>query len=543
MRPLIAAALVICAVFLRGAPAVAAGERFSGMTAERWRADLETFAKLAPERHGNLYRFVTPDAFARELRALEEQLPGLDDDAVVAGLMKIVATLGDGHDHVVAPCGNGNATNFPVRLRRFTDGILVTAAPHELAPVLGARLVALEGKPIESVWNAVTPAIPHDHRNDSVGASAGTFLTCSGLLHGLGLIARTSEAAFTFERNGRRTTLQLHPQVSAGSTFLPPPPDWDVFAGTRVPLARSSSALAWYRWIESDAVLYVQVNAVANPPGTTLAKFADEVFRAADAHPVRTFVLDVRNNGGGNNYLVKPLIVGIVRRPALSERGHLFVITSPKTFSAAQNLINRLQNFAEPTFVGEPSGENVNFYGDTASVKLPNSGLTIELAHLYWQDMDPRDTRTATLPDLYAPTTLRDYVAGRDPAYEAILAHRDDPPLEQTFRTAARGGYDAVLATYDAIARDPVYRFLDIENLVNELGYGLLLAGNRSDALALLRVNAARNPQSWNAWDSLGEAYAAAGETARAIDAYERSLRLNAGNAAGREALKKLRGG
>jgi len=543
MRALVAVVLFFCALLPINEPARAAGERFPGMTAERRRADLETFAKLAPERHGNLYRFMTPEAFAAAVRALEDKLPQLDDDAVVAGLARIVASIGDGHDHVFEPCGNGTATNYPLRLARFSDGVLVTAAPHALAPVVGSRLVALEGKPIGAVWNALVPVIPHDHDNDSASSDATTFLTCSGLLHGLGLIPRRSEAAFTFERDGKRTTLRLQPQVSWESTYGLPPRDWDLFVGARVPLVRSSRDLAWFRWIESDGVLYVQLNAIANPPGTTLAAFADDVFRAADSHPVRTFVLDLRNNGGGDNTLEKPLIVGIVRRPALSERGHLFVITSPATFSAAQNLINRLQNYAEPTFVGEPSGENVNFYGDTAHVQLPNSGLTIALAHLYWQDMDPRDRRTATFPELAAPATLRDYLEGRDPAYEAVLAHRDDPPLEQTLRTAAQAGYDAALAAYDTFTRDPVHRYAEVELRVNRLGYVLLRAGDHSAAIALFRVNVERHPQSWNAWDSLGEGYAAAGDKPRAIAAYERSLQLNGDNAGGRDALQRLRGG
>ncbi|MBV8299840.1 MAG: hypothetical protein JO083_09895 [Candidatus Eremiobacteraeota bacterium] len=543
MRALIAAVLFLCAVLSRTVPAAAAGERFPGMTPERWRADLETFAKLAPARHGNLYRFMTPEQFAGAVRALEEKLPQLDDDAIVAGLERIVASIGDGHDGVIEPCGSGDATNFPLRLARLSDGVLVTGAPHALAPVVGARLVAVEGKPIDAVWDALAPVIPHDHDNDSVSSHATSFLTCTGLLHGLGLIPRTAEAAFTFERNGRRTTLRLRPQVSWASTHGLPPRDWDVFAGARAPLARSSRDLAWYRWIENDGVLYVQLNAIANPPGTTLAAFADEVFRAADTHPVRSFVLDLRNNGGGDNTLEKPLIVGIVRRAALSERGHLFIITSPATFSAAQNLINRLQNYAEPTFVGEPSGENVNFYGDTVRLELPNSGLKVALAHLYWQDMDPRDRRTATFPELAAPATLRDYVEGRDRAYEAVLAHRDDPPLEQTLRTAARSGYDPALAAYDAFAGDPVHRYVEAENRVNRLGYVLLHEGDRSAAIALFRVNAERHPQSWNAWDSLGEGYAATGDKPHAIEAYERSLQLNADNAGGRDALKRLRGG
>lgn len=48
-------------------------------------------------------------------------------------------------------------------------------------------------------------------------------------------------------------------------------------------------------------------------------------------------------------------------------------------------------------------------------------------------------------------------------------------------------------------------------------------------------------PQSWNAHDSLGEAYAAAGQNDLAIKNYEKSVELNPKNTAGLQALKKLR--
>ena len=57
----------------------------------------------------------------------------------------------------------------------------------------------------------------------------------------------------------------------------------------------------------------------------------------------------------------------------------------------------------------------------------------------------------------------------------------------------------------------------------------------------MFKVNVHLYPQSWNAYDSLGEAYAAAGQKDLAIHNYERSLSLNPKNEAGTAALAKLR--
>ena len=48
--------------------------------------------------------------------------------------------------------------------------------------------------------------------------------------------------------------------------------------------------------------------------------------------------------------------------------------------------------------------------------------------------------------------------------------------------------------------------------------------------------------ESWNTYDSLGEAYAKAGDTALAIQNYEKSVQLNPKNEARIAALAKLKG-
>jgi tetratricopeptide (TPR) repeat protein len=81
-----------------------------------------------------------------------------------------------------------------------------------------------------------------------------------------------------------------------------------------------------------------------------------------------------------------------------------------------------------------------------------------------------------------------------------------------------------------------------IEANLNATGYLLLEAGRPKDAIEVLRVNVTLFPSSWNAYDSLGEAYAATGQTDFAIQNYEKSVQLNPKNDAGKAALAKLKG-
>lgn len=78
------------------------------------------------------------------------------------------------------------------------------------------------------------------------------------------------------------------------------------------------------------------------------------------------------------------------------------------------------------------------------------------------------------------------------------------------------------------------------EGEINQLGYELLGVGRIEDAIGVFQFNVAAFPESWNAYDSLGEAYALAEEHGEAIEAYRKSIEMNPANTRGIEALRRL---
>ncbi|HEU5311385.1 MAG TPA: tetratricopeptide repeat protein, partial [Candidatus Eisenbacteria bacterium] len=78
------------------------------------------------------------------------------------------------------------------------------------------------------------------------------------------------------------------------------------------------------------------------------------------------------------------------------------------------------------------------------------------------------------------------------------------------------------------------------EGDVNRFGYEFLGHGKAADAVEVFRWNTEDYPESWNTWDSLGEALMRKGEREQAIAAYKKSLELNPRNDNGRAALRDL---
>jgi len=79
------------------------------------------------------------------------------------------------------------------------------------------------------------------------------------------------------------------------------------------------------------------------------------------------------------------------------------------------------------------------------------------------------------------------------------------------------------------------------ESRLNTIGYQILGRKLAGPAVIIFRLVTELYPGSWNAFDSLGEALAAKGDTAEAIQSYEKSLSLNPKNEAGAKKLAKLK--
>ncbi len=79
------------------------------------------------------------------------------------------------------------------------------------------------------------------------------------------------------------------------------------------------------------------------------------------------------------------------------------------------------------------------------------------------------------------------------------------------------------------------------EDELNDLGYQLLRAKKFHEAIRVFQLNVEAYPRSSNVYDSLGEGYMNAGDKARAIANYQKSLELNPKNGNGVAMLKKLK--
>jgi hypothetical protein len=107
---------------------------------------------------------------------------------------------------------------------------------------------------------------------------------------------------------------------------------------------------------------------------------------------------------------------------------------------------------------------------------------------------------------------------------------------------AKLSGVDAALRTYDQAKSLGDPKKLPEEFVLNGLGYDFLRSAKTNDAIKIFEKNVQEHPDSSNVYDSLADAYSAAGKKELAIENYEKSLKIDPKNHHAKDELEKLRG-
>ena len=364
--------------------------------------DLDILVERLEAIHPDPWHAVSEAEFRAAAERLAARSGDLAEDELLVELMRLTALLGerDGHSGIfpLDPAHERRFNLYPIRLYRFSDGYFVVDA-IDRPELVGARLVSIAGRPVEEVARVVASLVPADNEA-SRGARLAQWLVVEEVLDGLGFAG----GEFGFE-DGDQTLAAVsadeyaaafddlfHPMVPQGLPERPRP----------AYLARRLEEM-WTAKLPEGLYLAYNVTLVDTAP-----------LAAAVARATRPVVVDLRHNPGGDNGTYPPLLEALRGREVVA-------LISRTTFSAAGNFITDLEQAAEVTFVGEPSGGAPNHYGDPVPVELPSLGVTVQIAGVYWQKSTPDDPRLAIDPDLPVELSSGDFFAGRDPVLRAGL--------------------------------------------------------------------------------------------------------------------------
>ncbi|MCA0153062.1 tetratricopeptide repeat protein [Winogradskyella vincentii] len=485
-------------------------------TATEWQEDLRFLQNTVNEKYPFLFKKVSSETFNAEVEKLHEAIPNMQDHEVLVGLARIVALFKYGHTLVGFRGGTVKYHKLPINLYHFKDGVYIEGTHQNHKDILGAKLIAVEGVATEEALQRVKPVFPVE--NDQFYKAYGVgYLAIPEILHAQGITkSYTQTVTITVEKDGKpfdHTLSSVSPDaMPTNYGYIKQEGEWlssriqDVIPN----YLKSLDKIYYQEYLPEQKALYIRHSQIQDDPSEDIPTFYAKVFDFIENNDVEKLILDVRLNGGGNNYKNKPIVTGIIKSEKINKPGHLFVIVGRRTFSACQNLINELDNYTNVVFIGEPSGENINFYGDNRRVTLPNSKTPVYLSFAWWQDKPQWENGDATVPHVPVEMTFAEYVANEDPVLEKTLSFNSDgfvlDPMEHLTNLFMTGQMERVKEDAMAMVKDERYAFMDFEDQFNRVAYNMIGGERNSGAVFVMSLTTQAFPNSVLSWNNFGDA-------------------------------------
>ncbi|MDX2047490.1 MAG: tetratricopeptide repeat protein [Chitinophagaceae bacterium] len=523
----------------------------SKLTAADWQSDLRFLQQTVHKDYSFLFKNITAKDFDAEVDKLHKAIPALKEHEILAGFARIVSSFKYGHTDIGWRESPVKYHVAPLSFYWFSDGVYVEGADKKYEKVIGAKLLKVEGMPVMQALEKIKPLVPAENEQ-YFKAHGMDYLAIPEALHAQKITVSSKNAInYTFEKNGE-TFEQSIPAVDAFRFprrygFVNPGAEWTGIRNQDITphYLKNLDKIYYYEYLPESKTVYVRHSQIQDDPQEAIPVFYKKVFEFIEANDVERLVLDVRLNGGGNNYKNKPIVTGIIESKKINKPGKLFVIIGRRTFSACQNLVNELSNYTNALFVGEPTSENINFYGDNRRVELPKSKTPVFLSFAWWQDKPQWENAPWLAPQLAVDMSLEEYKTNKDPMLEACLNFSEkDPvidPMAHLRNLFMAGKLDEVEAEAKKMVANPRYRYVDFEGQINRSGYNLLNQKQNDGALFVFELNTKLYPSSANVWDSLAEAYWRLKKTDKAIEYYNKAITLDPNGVTGQNAKNMLK--
>lgn len=400
--------------------------------------DLELLYQTIRDRHPGPFTNTPEQEFLARIAQIEARIDTEDSMSFGLDLQSLAALIGDSHTTTNLNSILSSGHMFPVSVK-WMDGDWVlyqVDASHQGA--LGQQVTSVNGFSMDQVQEKMAPLISADNEIKLRRQLSQVFGHQEIMVY-CGLLKPEEDLTLTLENGTSITLSPLSMQDQSG---------WPEING--LSQQRQGSAPTdyqkgtYYFSLPLDSrTYYIQYNQCMEDPELPMETFTAQVMADLEQGSYSVLLLDLRNNGGGSDGVIIPLLMELaplVRNGELE----LWGLVGEATFSSAS--INALEiREMGGGLAGEPTSGSVDHFGSTGSFTLPNTGVRVS--------MSTKFIDTGTLlecaaglgvepiqPDVTVYQTLEDYLAGQDTLVDALCA-RTEPfqPQERPDAPLSRG--------------------------------------------------------------------------------------------------------
>ena len=171
---------------------------------ESWTKDLSYLEKRINELHYSPNHSISKTELSKEFQNLKTKIATLNDEQIVVELMKIVGSLGNGHNLIIPTSPNkGALKKLPVQFYQFNDGLFIVDAEIGFEKWIGYEVESFENTSTKEAIQKTNKINAKD--NDMQKLWLGPYyLGLPDVLKGLGIVENANQVTITLnDRNGK----------------------------------------------------------------------------------------------------------------------------------------------------------------------------------------------------------------------------------------------------------------------------------------------------------------------------------------------------
>lgn len=402
-------------------------------TNEQWIEDINYLENNLSEKHINVYHTLSKKEYEQKFNELKSEVSKLKDFQIKLRLAQIVASVGDAHTALYLN-QDANGKVYPIGVSWFGNNLKVFAIDKSYEKVIGGNLTAINGIPIGNVMSRIDTLISHENEQ-WLKCNDVNYINMPEVLKFFD-ITKTDTAEFTFCNNdGKIMEINLTPEIITSQNIIN-------ISNSIInkPIAKQHDDsnyydnLYWYKYIPDDKIIYFQYNQCVDRNTAKMIgikdydkypdfnKFSDKLIKELNEKDVEKFIIDLRDNSGGNSTLMDNFVDKLNSIKKFNTKGKIYVLIGRGTISSGVFACVSLKKSTNAIFIGEPTGGNVNGYGDILMLTLPNSKIQVSYSTKYFEVLP--EYKENFIPNILVEQSFDDNIKGIDDVYEAAKNYK-----------------------------------------------------------------------------------------------------------------------
>jgi len=429
---------------------------------DKLKQDLDFLFKTIEEVHPNMYAYTSKEEFGHLRDNLYKQIKcpmtGLDFYKLTA---PVIAALKNTHTYMVPfiqeykQYFESGGRVFPLELRLSDSKIIISKNFSSVSLPLGGEILTINSRQASNIWAEFSCRFASESRNANPHLIENTVLLRDLLWLEFGPIESWQlkikeyntkindfkvESATATELKGREAANDFEPRNS-------------------------------YRYLPDYNATLLDMPSFGGDP-EKFKNFLKETFEKIGSQNVPNLIIDIRENTGGSDLCVSPLMefltskpfrlyekVGIKICPQTSERiqhirnqlpdkfadkkngsivaldlpfqnpgdnpfrfrGRTFILVGQQSFSASTVFASAVKCFHTGILVGEETPDPTIFYADSIKFTMPNSGLEVAVASKSLSLAGSTNDGRGVIPDYEVKQTPEDTAKGVDTVLQFTL--------------------------------------------------------------------------------------------------------------------------